>query len=98
MKIKFYINNVLREEHIEQGMVVMVRAKNMNMFNMLGNSTESLISPYVDKDFLFPNGCLCQIRISKAELFFETFEIMRTFEGMKMVVFQCGDARLEIEC
>ena len=98
MKIKFYINDVLREEHIEQGMVVMVRAENMSMFNMLGNSVESLISPYVDKEFLLSNGCLCQIRISQAKLFHEACEIMNGFEGMKIVVFQCGEARLEIEC
>ena len=98
MKIKFYINDVLQEECVEQGIVVMVRAENMTMFNMLGNSMDSLISPYVDKEFLFSNECLCQIRISQAELFHEACEIMKGFEGMKMVVFQCGQARLEIEC
>ena len=98
MKIKFFVSDALQEECIEQGMVVMVRVENMSMFNMLGNNMESLIIPYVDKEFLFPNGCLCQIRISQAELFHEAREIMKDVEGMKVVVFQCGDARLEIEC
>ncbi len=98
MKIKFYINDVLQEERVEQGIVVMVRAKNMNIFNMLRNGMDSLISPYADKEFWLSNDCRCQIRISKAELFYEACEIMKSFEGMKVVVFQRGDARLEIEC
>ena len=98
MKIKLYVNDTLQEECDEPGIVAMVRAGNMNMFNMLGNGVERLISPYVDKEFLLSNGVHCQIRISQAELFHEACEILKGFQGMKMVVFQYGQARLEIEC
>jgi len=46
----------------------------------------------------YRNSNRYRLVVSQAELFHEAREIMKDVEGMKVVVFQCGDARLEIEC
>lgn len=96
MKIRFFINDILQSESIENGFVVMVGLKSMSMFKLLGDEM-TLISPYEDKEILLPNGNKVRMRISRSKIFDDAREKMSGYKGLTLVEFRVENAKLEIE-
>lgn len=95
MKIELYIDNILKEESIEDGFVILVETKNTNFVKIFSDERD-IVSPYYDKEYLFPNGSLYKIRISTAPVFQKIADIMKQFKGLKYVEICDGNARLQI--
>lgn len=95
MKIELYIDNVLKEESIEDGFVILVETKSTSFVKIFSDE-QGVVSPYYDKEYLFPNGNLYKIRISTAPVFQKAADMMKQFEGLKYVVLCDGNARLQI--
>ncbi len=94
MKIKLYVDDVLKEEYVEDGFVAFLGTKKMSVINLLSGT--DIILPYVDKKILFPNGVLYTIRISTSPAFLEACNMMKQFKGLFVEI--CDDnARLIIE-
>ena len=97
MKIKYFTDGVLQSESVEDGFVVMVRTENISMFKLFGDEA-ALVSPYEDKKFSLPNDITLWIRISRSKIFDEACKKMSDYQGMTLVEFLVGNAKLEIEC
>lgn len=97
MKIKLYIDDVLKEECIEDGFVILVKRKNTSFVNLFSDE-KAMVSPYYEKEYLLPNGNLYIIGISTSPVFQEAANIVKQFKGLKYVELCDGNAKLQIEC
>jgi len=97
MKIKLYVDDVLKEEYIDDGFVILVKRKNTSFVNLFSDE-KAMVSPYYEKEYLLPNGSLYMIRISTSPVFQEAANIMKQFKGLKYVELCDGNAKLQIEC
>ena len=97
MKIKLYIDDVLKEECIDNGFVILVKRKNTSFVNLFSDE-KGMVSPYYEKEYLLPNGSLYIIRISTSPVFQEASNIVKQFKGLKYVELCDGNAKLQIEC
>ena len=97
MKIKLYIDDVLKEEYIDDGFVILVKRKNTSFVNLFSDE-KAMVSPYYEKEYLLPNGSLYIIRISTSPVFQEASNIVKQFKGLKYVELCDGNAKLQIEC
>ena len=96
MKIKLYIDDVLTEECIDDGFVILVKRKNTSFVNLFSDE-KGMVSPYYEKEYLLPNGSLYMIRISTSPVFQEASNIVKQFKGLKYVELCDGNATLQIE-
>jgi len=96
MKIKLYLDDVLKEEFVEDGFAVLVKTKNVSVINLFSEE-KAFVSPYYDKEYFLPNGNVCTIRISMAPVFQEAANNMKQFKGLKHVEICNGNAKLQIE-
>lgn len=96
MKIKLYVDNVLKEECNDDGFVVLVKRKNTRFFNLFYDD-KAIVSPYYEKEYLLPNGNLYIIGISTSPVFQEAANIVKQFKGLKYVELCDGNAKLQIE-
>ena len=96
MKIKLYIDDVLKEECIDNGFVILVKRKNTSFVNLFSDEKD-MVSPYYEKEYLLPNGSLYMIRISTSPVFQEASNIVKQFKGLKYVELCDGNATLQIE-
>ncbi len=97
MIIKHYINGILKEENMEEGIVLFVGIDKVSMFNLISIGTDSL-EPCVEKSFSLASGEQIRIKISQSELFDDACLKMAQFQGMKIVEIESNDVRVEIEC
>ena len=97
MKIKLYVDNVLKEECNDDGFVILVKRKNTSFVNLFSDE-KGIVSPYYEKEYLLPNGNLYIIRISTSPVFQEASNIVKLFKGLKYVELCDGNAKLQIEC
>ena len=97
MKIKYYVNDVLKEESSQTGIVLYVGVGKVSMFNLISIGSEFL-APCVERKFPLSDGRQIRIKISQAELFEDAYKKMKQFEGMKIVEVNGDDVKLEIEC
>ena len=97
MQIKLYIDDVLKEEYIDDGFVILVKRKNTSFVNLFSDE-KGMVSPYYEKEYLLPNGSLYIIRISTSPVFQEASNIVKQFKGLKYVELCDGNAKLQIEC
>ena len=97
MKIKLYIDDVLKEECIDNGFVILVKRKNTSFVNLFSDE-KAMVSPYYEKEYLLPNGNLYIIGISTSPVFQEAANIVKQFKGLKYVELCDGNAKLQIEC
>lgn len=97
MKIKLYIDDVLKEEYIDNGFVILVKRKNTSFVNLFSDE-KAMVSPYYEKEYLLPNGNLYIIGISTSPVFQEAANIVKQFKGLKYVELCDGNAKLQIEC
>ena len=95
MKIKLYVDDVLKEECVEEGFVVFWGTKKMSVINLFSGT--DIVFPYTDKNFLFPNGVLYTIRISTSPAFYDACNMMNQFKGLKFIEICDGDAKLQID-
>ena len=96
MKIKLYVDDVLKEEYIDDGFVILVKRKNTSFVNLFSDE-KGMVSPYYEKEYLLPNGSLYMIRISTSPVFQEASNIVKQFKGLKYVELCDGNATLQIE-
>ena len=96
MKIKLYIDDVLTEECIDDGFVILVKRKNTSFVNLFSDE-KGMVSPYYEKEYLLPNGSIYMIRISTSPVFQEASNIVKQFKGLKYVELCDGNATLQIE-
>ena len=97
MKIKLYVDDVLKEEYIDDGFVILVKRKNTSFVNLFSDE-KAIVSPYYEREYLLPNGSLYMIRISTSPVFQEAAHIVKQFRGLKYVELCDGNAKLQIEC
>ena len=97
MKIKLYVDDVLKEEYIDDGFVILVKRKNTSFVNLFSDE-KAIVSPYYEKEYLLPNGNLYIIGISTSSVFQEVANIVKQFKGLKYVELCDGNAKLQIEC
>ena len=97
MKIKLYVDDVLKEEYIDDGFVILVKRKNTSFVNLFSDE-KGIVSPYYEKEYLLPNGNLYIIRISTSPVFQEAANVVKQFKGLKYVELCDGNAKLQIEC
>ena len=97
MKIKLYVDNVLKEECNDDGFVILVKRKNTRFLNLFSDE-KAIVSPYYEKEYLLPNGNLYIIGISTSSVFQEVANIVKQFKGLKYVELCDGNAKLQIEC
>ena len=97
MKIKLYVDDVLKEEYIDDGFVILVKRKNASFVDLCSDE-KAIVSPYYEKEYLLPNGNLYIIRISTSPVFQEASNIMKQFKGLKYIELCDGNAKLQIEC
>ena len=97
MKIKLYVDDVLKEEYIDDGFVILVKRKNASFVDLCSDE-KAIVSPYYEKEYLLPNGNLYIIRISTSPVFQEASNIVKLFKGLKYVELCDGNAKLQIEC
>ena len=96
MKIKLYVDNVLKEECNVDGFVILVKRKNTRFLNLFSDE-KAIVSPYYDKEYLLPNGNLYTIRISTSPIFLKAANIMKQFKGLKYVEICDGNTNIQIE-
>lgn len=96
MKIKLYVDDVLKEEYIDDGFVILVKRKNTSFVNLFSDE-KGMVSPYYEKEYLLPNGSIYMIRISTSPVFQEASNIVKQFKGLKYVELCDGNATLQIE-
>lgn len=94
MKIKLYVDDVLKEECAEEGFVVHCGSEKMSMLNLF--SGKDVIHPYRDKEFVFPNGTVYTVRISTSPFFRDACAIMNQYEGLTFIEICDGNAKLQI--
>lgn len=97
MKIKLYVDNVLKEECNDDGFVILVKRKNTRFINLFYDE-KAIVSPYYEKEYLLPNGNLYIIGISTSPVFQEAANIVKQFKELKYVELCDGNAKLQIEC
>ena len=97
MKIKLYVDDVLKEEYIDDGFVILIKRKNTSFVNLFSDE-KGIVSPYYEKEYLLPNGNLYIIRISTSPVFQEAANVVKQFKGLKYVELCDGNAKLQIEC
>lgn len=95
MKIKLYVDGVLKDECVEEGFVVHCGSEKMSMLNLF--SGKDIINPYCDKELVFPNGTSYKIRISKSPYFSEVCKIVKQYKGLTFVEICDGNAKLLID-
>ena len=96
MKIKLYVDDVLKEEFVEEGFAVLIKTKNVSIVNLFSEE-KTIVSPYYDKEYLLPNGNLYTIRISTSPIFLKAANIMKQFKGLKYVEICDGNTNIQIE-
>ena len=95
MKIKLYVDDVLKEECVEDGFVILVKTKNMSFVNLFSDE-KNIACPYYEKEYLVPNGNLYTLRISTSPVFQKAANIMKQFKGLNYVEICDGNAKLQI--
>lgn len=96
MTIKLYVDDVLKEECAEDGFIVSVRTKNMNIFNLFSDE-KNLVLPCSEKSYLFPNGAVYALKISTSPVYSEVCNIMKDFKGLTFMEICDGNAKLQID-
>ena len=95
MRIKFFVDDILQEERVEEGFLV--KAKTVGMGSVAIVDIPEVIAPFVDQEFAVPDGKKFSVQISKAEIFEEACGIMRNFPNLKVLEIRYKNAKIEIE-
>lgn len=96
MRIKLYVDGVLKEECVEEGFVILVKTKNTSFVNIFSDKKD-IACPYYEKEYLFPNGNLYTLRVSTSPVFQKAAEIMKQFKGLNYVEICAENAMLQID-
>ena len=94
MKIKIYADDVLTEEYEEEGFILFLGTKTMNILNLFDGWRKI---PYDQKEYLFPNGSLYQLKITTDPNFQEVLNIMNEFKGLILIELCEGNEKLQVE-
>lgn len=97
MKIKLYIDDVLKEECTEEGFVVLLGTETMIINLFSAPNKKDIVFPYSEKKYSLPNGALYTIRISTSPAFQEACNIMKQFKDLKFIEICDGNAKLQID-
>lgn len=94
MKIKIYADGVLTEEYAEDGFILFLGTKTMTILNLFDAWRKI---PCNQKEYLFPNGSLYQLKITTDPIFQEALDIMNEFKGLILIELCEGNVKLQVE-
>ena len=94
MKIKIYADDVLTEEYEEDGFILFFGTKTMNILNLFDAWRKISCN---QKEYLFPNGSLYQLKISTDPVFQEVLDIMNEFKGLILIELCEDNVKFQVE-